>query len=99
MERSTEDWVRRATRRRANLTGSARRANGFTMRVLVSNISYEGCELWSGSELRKGELIQLCLAGMSIIKAQVRWVRGDSVGVKFVTGDSVPDERRARLGV
>lgn len=99
MERSTQDWVWRAKRRRTNLTGTARRVDGSQLRVLVSNICYDGCHVWSGGDLQKGELIELCVTGMSLIRAQVRWVRGDSVGVKFVTGDSVPDERRARLGV
>ena len=99
MERGTQDWVWRANRRRSNLTGIARRSDGSELRVLVSNISYDGCHLWSGGDLQKGELIELCVTGLSLIRAQVRWVRDDSFGVKFVTGDSVSDERRARLGV
>ena len=37
--------------------------------------------------------------GTGVINAQVRWVAGDKAGVKFVTGDSVVDERRVRIGV
>ena len=99
MIRSAKDWVWRANRRRTSLAATMMRADGSTMRVLVSNLSYEGCHLWSEAELEKGELLELCVAGMSLIRAQVRWVAGDGVGLKFITGDSVVDERRARLGV
>lgn len=99
MERGATDWVRRSNRRRTNLTGSARRADGSVFRILVSNLSYEGCHLWSEAGLEKGELLELSLAGVSDMQAQVRWVTGDRAGVKFMTGDSVADERRARLGV
>jgi PilZ domain len=99
VDRGVRDWVWRAKRRRTDMTGTARRADGSALRVLASNISYEGCHLWTHGELDKGEMVQLCIAGMSLIRAQVRWATGDGAGVKFVTGDSVADERRARLGV
>lgn len=65
----------------------------------MSNLSYEGCLFWTEAELVKGELVELSLAGVSGMRAQVRWITGDRVGVKFITGDSVADDRRARLGV
>lgn len=99
LDRGAADWVWRSNRRRANIAGSVKRADGSAVRVLVSNISYEGCHPWCDGDLQKGELIGLCLNRMSVMQAQVRWVRGDGAGLKFITGDSVVDDRRARLGV
>ena len=99
MERSSQDWVLRSNRRETSLHGIVKRADGSTLRVLVSNISYEGCHLWCEGELERGELVELNVTQMKLMRAQVRWVSGDSAGAKFITGDSVVDERRARLGI
>jgi hypothetical protein len=99
MERETADWVWRTSRRRTNLAGIAKRGDGSAVRVLVSNLSYEGCHILGEGQLQKGEVIDLSLPRMSVIQAQVRWATGDSAGLKFIICYSVGDERRARLGV
>lgn len=67
--------------------------------VTVSNLSYEGCELRSAHGFTKGETVRLSLPNAGKIQGHVRWVKGDCAGVRFLTGDSVPDARRARLGI
>jgi hypothetical protein len=99
VEREKKDWIWRAFRRAVSLSGTAQRADGSTVRVLVSNISYQGCRLWSEGGFEPGEAITLCVSQMSRIKGHVRWISGDSVGLKFLTGDSAVDDRRARIGV
>lgn len=99
MERNDKDWVRRANRRPTHLRGTASRPGGALVRVLLSNITYDGCHLWCEGELEKGELLQIRVEGLSVMPAQVRWASGDRAGVKFVTGNSAVDARRARLGV
>jgi hypothetical protein len=99
MEREPIDWLPRAMRRRVSLTGVARWEDASTAGVLVSNISYEGCHLWSDHELELGETVRLMLPGYGRIDAQVRWTDGGSAGVRFLVGTSAADERRARIGV
>jgi hypothetical protein len=99
MERQQQDWLRRAARRTANLPGTAERPDGSKVRVLVSNISYQGCHVWSECRFATGEAVASRVAKMGLIQGHVRWVNGDSAGIKFVTGDSAIDERRVRIGV
>ncbi|HEY7005740.1 MAG TPA: PilZ domain-containing protein [Sphingomicrobium sp.] len=99
MEREPIDWLPRAARRRVSLTGFARWEDGSTATVLVSNISYEGCHLWSDHEFANGEILDLTLPRYGKIEAQIRWVTGGSAGANFLLGASVVEARRARIGV
>ena len=99
MEREPIDWLPRAARRRVSLTGMARWGDGSSSKVLLSNLSYQGCHLWSERQLTYGETVTLMLPGYGSMDAQVRWVAGDSAGVRFLTGSSAVDDRRARIGV
>lgn len=98
MKREPADWVPRAGRRRASLTGVGRWDDGSSARILVSNISYEGCQIWSDHDFSCGETLELALAGHSNIKAQVRWTMNGRAGARFLTGN-LADDRRARIGV
>lgn len=99
MEREPIDWSPRDHRRRVSLIGSASRGDGGTVRVLVTNLSYAGCQLQSDQALIRGEMIQLRLPNMGDMNGQVRWVSDVKCGVRFLVGASAKDERRARLGV
>ena len=99
MEREPIDWLPRAARRRVSLTGMARWEDGSSAKVLLSNISYQGCHLWSEHQLTCGETMTLMLPRYGNMDAQIRWVVGDSAGVRFLTGASAADDRRARIGV
>jgi hypothetical protein len=99
MEREPIDWSAREYRRGVSLVGSASREDGRPVRVLVTNLSYAGCQLQSDQALTRGELIQLRLPNMGNMNAQVRWVSDVKCGVRFLVGASAKEERRARLGV
>jgi hypothetical protein len=99
MQREAIDWVSRGPRRSARLTGSAQWADGREATVLVTNLSYLGCRIFTDRDLVKGETVRLTLPGLGEMHAQVRWIRDGSAGVKFLTGDSARDLRRARLGI
>ena len=100
MEREPIDWLpRAATRRRVSLTGLLRWPNGRSSPVLVSNLSYHGCQFWCDRELIYGETVRLALPGYGDIDVQVRWVLDGAAGVKFLAGNSAVDDRRARIGV
>lgn len=99
MQRQTSDWVRRGPRRPTRLIAAAQWADGTTGTVEVTEFSYFGCQLSSEHEFVKGETVRLFLADLGKVHAQIRWVRGGKAGVKFLTGDSAKDARRARIGV
>jgi hypothetical protein len=98
VERDHTDWLPREGRRRVKLVGSGQWPDGTAGRVLVSNVSYTGCHVWTDHDLVQGEIVDLDIPGTGKIQGQLRWVRGSEAGVRFVTGDSVLDSRRARLG-
>ena len=59
MEREFVDWKNRTLRRQANVVGMARRDQGSSFRVLLVNISYEGCHILCEEELMTGETLSV----------------------------------------
>jgi hypothetical protein len=98
MEREQQDWLSRSARRHVSLIGTARRADGGSLRVLVSNLSYEGCKLMSEKRLSIGEIVNVTMPGLGTMSAQVRWTAENKAGLSFLLGKSVQEDRRARLG-
>ena len=98
IERPVSTWVRRE-RRPASNTGEAYRCDATTMRVHMTNLSYDGCHLLTDEVLDIGETIRLEMPRMAETLAQVRWVKGQRAGVRFLQGTTALDDRRARIGV
>jgi hypothetical protein len=98
MKREVIDWKKRAVRKRANATGHAIRLDGSEVRVLVSNLNYDGCQVLSDTDLEIGETLTLRLPGLGQLRAQVRWADRERAGLRFLLGGSI-DERRSRIGV
>ena len=98
VDRELRDYSARGPRHSAELMAACRWTDGSSAAVLVTNLSYQGCEIRSSRALEQGETIWLALPGRGKIKAQIRWVKECAAGAKFLTGDA-KDERRARLGV
>jgi hypothetical protein len=84
IERSVTQWVRRMHRNRASITGTAYRSDDSAMRVHITNLSYDGCHLITEEVLDIGETILLKLLRMQKTQAQVRWVKGQQAGVRFL---------------
>jgi len=99
VERETIDWKSRGSRTKVSLVGIAKCEDGRSFRVLLSNVSYEGCRVWTDHELEVGEKLTVNVTGRGQLPAQVRWVREGSMGLRFLTGLSATDNRRARIGV
>ena len=98
MDREQIDWLNREGRRKASLTGIACREDGSRLRVVVTNLSYQGCHLFAEDPICQGETFDLTVPSMGAVKAQVRWSDGESAGVRFLVGESAAEQRRARLG-
>ena len=97
--RDHTDWSVRTPRKRVSFRGVGRWSDETTATVLISDMSYQGCHIWSDHDLAQGETLQLEIPGRGTIQGQVRWVKGPRAGVRFLTGDSEAESRRARLGV
>jgi len=99
MDRKPLNQSDRGLRRTVKLMGEAHWPGGRSAEVVLSNLSYDGCELSSRHSFQRGETIMLRLPDRGVIRAQIRWVRNGKAGARFLTGDSVVDARRARIGV
>jgi hypothetical protein len=91
---------RDAARRSVRLVAAAFWPDGSSASVLISNLSYSGCEMQSRHSFEAGGTIRLTLPDRGNIHGHIRWVRNGRAGIKFLTGgDSARDIRRARIGV
>ena len=99
MDREPSDWTGRQERRPTAHHATICLADGREARALVTNLSYNGCQLVTEVELSVGETLVLILPGRGSIDAQVRWTADDRAGIRFLTGDSASEQRRARIGV
>jgi hypothetical protein len=98
IERSPANWVKR-NRKPMSLTGVAYRADGSWMRVHMTDLSYDGCKLLTDDTLDIGETLTLVMPRMQHTKAQVRWIKNQQAGIRFLTNASAVDDRRARIGI
>jgi PilZ domain len=99
VQRDETDWQpRRGSRRRVSMLARVDDKSGPPFRVLVRNLSYEGCEILSERALELGQALELSMPG-GAMKAQVRWVKDDRAGLVFLLGNNAIEERRTRIGV
>ena len=99
MRQVAVDWVKRSGRRSVSLIGTAELPSGTSTRVLLSDLSYEGCQLVAEEDIEVGEVLRLTIPDMGTMQAWVRWVADGKVGLRFALGGSATDDRRLRIGV
>lgn len=99
IERPLSEWIRRGHRNQASITGTATRSDDSSMRVHITNLSYDGCHLITEEVLDIGETVMLVMPRMQKTLAQVRWVKDQHAGVRFLQGTTASEDRRARIGV
>ena len=58
MEREQIDWQDRDIRRKASLVGTAIRDDGTSQKVVVTNLSYHGCHLFSEESMQPGGTVK-----------------------------------------
>ena len=79
------DWTAaRELRRNAYLDVVARRSDGTSSSVIVTDISIDGCQLRTKMQFDVGELIELKHELLGNLSAEVRWACAGRVGLKFV---------------
>ena len=98
IERPSSTWIKR-DRKRMSLTGVAYRSDGSWMRVHMTDLSYDGCKLLTEDNLDIGETLILVMPRMQHMQVQVRWIKDQAAGLRFLQGASAVENRRARIGV
>ena len=100
----TKELRERSKRRAVNLPGQAILQGGSTTSVTLLDLSYDGCCIEIGEELRPGEQIKLAVLASGVIDAEVRWYSRGKAGLVFnaVTSEDEPPiwcERGERVPV
>lgn len=73
----------RPARRQVELRGFAL-ADGVDADIIVSDLSYEGCQIQSAQPFDVGNTLDIRIIGRGGVNGVVRWVAGDRAGVRFV---------------
>lgn len=73
----------RPDRRQVALRGFAL-ADGVDADIIVSDLSYEGCQILSAQAFEIGNTLDLRIIGRGGVKGVVRWVADDRAGIRFV---------------
>ena len=74
----------RGVRRNVALDVVARREDGSSHTVAITDISRDGCQLRTRTEFEVGETIVIDHDVLGKLPAQVRWMFGERAGLKFV---------------
>ena len=98
IERPMSQWVIR-NRKATSLTGVAYRSDGSWVRVHMTNLSYDGCHIITEDNFDLGEPLTLVMPRMQHMQAQVRWIKDQTAGIRFLQKTSAAEDRRARIGV
>ena len=77
------DYPSRAERRLVDLSGYALLADGTTIDAALVDLSYEGCKIRSGKDLKPGDRLKLGVLRLGLIEAQVRWFEDGVAGLAF----------------
>lgn len=73
----------RAERRSIALDGFAARRDGSTVKVTVTDLSYDGCGIETDADLAPAERLQLSVLNYGAVKAEVRWTANGRAGLVF----------------
>ena len=86
-QRQFIEWARKEKRRQTELPAIAYRQDGSRHGVVMSDISYEGCQLSAPNEFIVGEQITIVVpkTGAEMV-AEVKWTASGKSGALFVQG-------------
>ena len=82
-ERSSRAWVARAQRHGVKLPVFAYTADGRRVPALMTELSYEGCQVRVHEPFAVGELVGIVQALAGEITGRVKWVEEGRVGIEF----------------
>jgi hypothetical protein len=85
VQRKNRVLVERAERRPVSLRGFALSPK-HDADIMVSDLSYSGCQLSSFTKFKKGDIVELRLLKRGAIQAEIRWSDDGRAGARFVEG-------------
>lgn len=92
MERlELRSFVNRDERRAVNLRGFAL-SDTRDSDVVLSDLSYGGCQIHSADSFEQGETFELRVVKRGASHVEVCWVRDDCAGTRFLGGDQQPEQ-------
>lgn len=77
-------YIKRAPRVDTKFPASLIDSDGGSLRVVVTDISREGCRLETDGSLKIGEKVQLEVPKYGSFPAQIRWAVGNEAGAVFL---------------
>lgn len=78
------DWARSQERRGVEIPAIAYRSDGKRLGVLISDLSYDGCQLSVSENIQPDEKLTIVIFELGAeILATVRWRQGNRHGVRF----------------
>ena len=84
-QRQFIEWARKEQRRQTDLPAIAYRQDGSRLGVVMSDISYEGCQLSAPDEFVVGELVTIVVLKLGAeMVAEVKWTASGKSGALFV---------------
>lgn len=82
--RTREDWLPRSERREVDLRAFALGRGRRVADVVLSDLSYEGCQLRSAEKFKPGERLELRVMRLGVIQAEVCWCAKGRAGARFL---------------
>jgi len=82
--------IKRAPRVDTNIDAALTDSDGGRMKVVVLDISREGCRLETDGTLQIGEEIELHVPRYGTFPAKVRWALGNEAGAVFLNPVILP---------
>lgn len=84
------DYPARPDRRPVELIGHALLPDGSIFDASLIDLSYEGCRIKAGQELRPGDRLKLGVFRLGLIEAEVRWYEDGEAGLTFAPIEAAP---------
>ena len=76
-------FAERAERRPVSLRGFAL-SKTHDSDILISDVSYTGCQFASGDPFKAGEIVELRIVKRGASQAEIRWAADGRAGARFI---------------
>jgi hypothetical protein len=90
------DMKEREPRRAVSLDAFAHLPDGSMLRVIVVDLTYDGCKITTPVALLKGIKVKLAVLRLGSFDAEVRWYADEHAGLKFIGNEEASEPQRER---
>lgn len=86
-EQCQRSWIERASRHGVELPVFAYASDDRRVPALMTDLSYDGCQLRLRASFSEGEPLTIVHAHVGEITGQIQWTQEDKIGVRFTPTD------------